>query len=413
MPPRGGARIARKVIVTSVENPDDVRVFTSLLGAAKALGLAGGHSATKRLIEKGIDYNGYKCAYAEEGAVVTVIDDAPTPPDVQLLHYTFFDEVDELFKGEKIRYTNTEPTQVSVLDVIRVMTGGEYYRKTWVRVQEHYTAIMEKCHTFQFPGQGQNPTPVADVATIIEIINVLPGHRAAKFRASGAKVLVRVLGGDETLVDEIRENAARMEALRNAPADVIQAHPIYAFQMPGGMGSNAHKSILFSPSMQGKTVADFQGPCTYLILFKHEDKVAVKFGWTKGFKQRVVEHARYFPDMRIWYIQGCKTCDHANNTEQLFKDRMLAYLHTINLPRSNSSEVLLNVAPEEAEAQMKLAYSKVCRDLDGDDAFEQRKFEAEMELKKIEAEMEMKRLEVERLKITLEIERLRNTTTSA
>lgn len=46
---------------------------------------------------------------------------------------------------------------------------------------------------------------------MIELINLLPGERAARFRQAGAKVLVRVLGGDETMVDEIRDNAAKIE----------------------------------------------------------------------------------------------------------------------------------------------------------------------------------------------------------
>jgi len=54
-------------------------------------------------------------------------------------------------------------------------------------------------------------TPVASVAEMVEIIWQLPG--TSTFRSNSAKMLVRYLGGDETLVDEIRRNRAAQERL--------------------------------------------------------------------------------------------------------------------------------------------------------------------------------------------------------
>ena len=54
-------------------------------------------------------------------------------------------------------------------------------------------------------------TPVATAAEMVEIVWQLPG--TAEFRRNCAQTVVRYLGGDETLVDEIRRNRAAQERL--------------------------------------------------------------------------------------------------------------------------------------------------------------------------------------------------------
>jgi hypothetical protein len=48
---------------------------------------------------------------------------------------------------------------------------------------------------------------------LVIILNLLPGQRAARFRVSCARIVVRYLGGDKSLVREIRENRRAQEAL--------------------------------------------------------------------------------------------------------------------------------------------------------------------------------------------------------
>ena len=54
-------------------------------------------------------------------------------------------------------------------------------------------------------------TPVATAVEMVEIVWQLPG--TAEFRKNCARTVVRCLGGDETLVDEIRQNRAAQEQL--------------------------------------------------------------------------------------------------------------------------------------------------------------------------------------------------------
>ena len=69
---------------------------------------------------------------------------------------------------------------------------------------------------FKFPGRGQRNTPITDARGMVTILNLLPGRSAAAFRAASADVMVRFLGGDPTLVSEIKRNAERQLLL---PAD--------------------------------------------------------------------------------------------------------------------------------------------------------------------------------------------------
>ena len=72
-------------------------------------------------------------------------------------------------------------------------------------------------------GRGDRDTPVATAAEMVDIIWELPG--TAEFRRNCAKLTVRFLGGDETLVDEIRANRAAQRVL----AESNPTHPARIF----------------------------------------------------------------------------------------------------------------------------------------------------------------------------------------
>ncbi|KAL8894682.1 MAG: hypothetical protein Q9207_008442, partial [Kuettlingeria erythrocarpa] len=52
-------------------------------------------------------------------------------------------------------------------------------------------------------GKGKG-TPVADAATLVEILWWLPGKKVASFKRKGAETVCRILGGDLALVDDIQ-----------------------------------------------------------------------------------------------------------------------------------------------------------------------------------------------------------------
>ena len=115
----------------------------------------------------------------------------------------------------KVRKTSESPARVSILDVIGTITETKAADVThvWQRLKTRYPEVLFGCQNFKFAGPGQRETPVADARGITEIIMVLPGKTAAKYRKSAADVIVRYLGGDPSLVDETAQNRLAQENL--------------------------------------------------------------------------------------------------------------------------------------------------------------------------------------------------------
>lgn len=396
----GGARRPTKVLVTNITNADDTVMYNSYSEACKKRNMDN-YSTVRRLAQGNLEFDGYRFSVVDEPAPQNVapiaVVTAPVTPGSH--EFTFFDEVDDLFKGQKVRFTVAEPKMVSIFDVIKTVTGNPNPRQSWCNIQLQYTEILSGMDNLmhQFPGAGERPTPVCGVSKLIEIINLLPGQRAASFRAKGAKVLVRFLTGDETLVDEIRDNAAKIES---APED----SPLKMFELPEGSSSNAHRVELFSPTMEGKNAADFKGYCVYLIVFTYQGKNAIKLGWSKDFSSRVKDHERLYPDMKIWCIISCRNSECAQQTETFYKERMTSWIQSIKLPedqkpdkQQTSTEIILNVTPEYAEEVL----SKTQKDID-EEHVKNSQWLTSIEQDKREYSLKDKALDIEREKIEVE-----------
>ena len=126
-----------------------------------------------------------------ENEVLAVADSAFTPDHV-------------LFNGKLIRATREVPRRVSVFDLITAVSGIARGRNVFYEMVRVYPEVALNASNLTFQGAGQRQTPVTGAEGVVTIINLLPGANAARFRASGAKLLVRYMGGDETLVHEIR-----------------------------------------------------------------------------------------------------------------------------------------------------------------------------------------------------------------
>jgi len=112
---------------------------------------------------------------------------------------------DDEFAGRHVRVTTIDDAKVaSVYDVITAALDVQNPRTTWTDLQRRHPEFAGKFSLHQFPGARQQDTPVMRVKHLVEMVLLLPGHRADKFRKGVAKLLVRYLGGDETLVAEVR-----------------------------------------------------------------------------------------------------------------------------------------------------------------------------------------------------------------
>ena len=113
----------------------------------------------------------------------------------------------------QIRKTAEDPPRASVIDTIVVITGRSQANSnhTWQRLSQSFPDSLSSVTNFKFSGPGQRPTPVADARTLVEIVMVLPGRTAAMHRRKAADIIVRYLGGDPSLVEEVAANRLSQE----------------------------------------------------------------------------------------------------------------------------------------------------------------------------------------------------------
>ena len=105
----------------------------------------------------------------------------------------------------------------SVLDVIQLVTGcgQNHTSRDFKRFTDAYPEFHVDVHPrvvgFKFPGRGQKSTPAAPIPVLVEIAWLLDGKNAARFRREGVHVFCRALGGDISLIDEIKARHGMME----------------------------------------------------------------------------------------------------------------------------------------------------------------------------------------------------------
>ena len=121
---------------------------------------------------------------------------------------SFMQLADDQILG-RIRF-DADTQRGSVLDVVQLVTGCDQRNASTVfhRVLSAYPDIRTHCVDVKFAGVKQKPTKAAHVGTLIEIAFILPGKHATQFRRDGIVVLCRALGGDLSLVEEIRQRHA-------------------------------------------------------------------------------------------------------------------------------------------------------------------------------------------------------------
>ena len=119
-----------------------------------------------------------------------------------------------------IRKTAESPPRVSVYDVIGLITGftSNHSSQLLQRLVEQFPEVATVCGNFKFQGRGQRDTPVTDAKGIVTIIMIMPGSAAATVRQSASAILVRYLGGDLSLVEEVMQN-------HEFQADIDPEHP--------------------------------------------------------------------------------------------------------------------------------------------------------------------------------------------
>ena len=130
--------------------------------------------------------------------------------------------------AELPRVRKTPDDMYALMDVGMAITGkdarhaAEDLRIVLERYPEFSNSEMDgKLVHVEFAQRGpRTSTKVGDLAKVVEYIMLLPGAMAARVRVKAAKILVRYLGGDLRLIDEVRTMHQVQEHLAEVdPAD--------------------------------------------------------------------------------------------------------------------------------------------------------------------------------------------------
>ena len=131
-----------------------------------------------------------------------------------------------LAQVQRIRMTPEK--MPSLVDMGVILTGSSARDVAQIirRLVVAHPDLETRCFQIKFGGRGNRDTPVPkDLATLIEIIFLLPGRAAAQVRRTAAQLFVRYIGGDLSLIDEVeRLNHVQAFLREHAPE-----HPMRAF----------------------------------------------------------------------------------------------------------------------------------------------------------------------------------------
>jgi hypothetical protein len=202
--------------------------------------------------------------------------------------------------GMKIRQTNETPARVSVYDLIDVVTETiDQSKKIYIRIKEEYSeSLFSEVNTiisnnlYKFPGKYQKSTPVVDALGVVNIINLIPGPKAAIFRIKNADIILNHLGADLNLINKIKRNVTNDSLITflNKENDMILYDKLKNVENIRDLGiPNGTKS----PN------------CVYCIMigfYEDLNKLVFKFGLCENFTNRITIHRKTFPHSKVIFI---------------------------------------------------------------------------------------------------------------
>jgi len=108
-----------------------------------------------------------------------------------------------IFENKEVRIKDG---YISVLDTIQTCSGckKESTRKLWQRIKNEYNNIVTDCRVIKFDGKKQKETPCINMTGFVKLLMIIPGKLADKFRSDVAPIIIRNLGGDTSLINEIK-----------------------------------------------------------------------------------------------------------------------------------------------------------------------------------------------------------------
>jgi hypothetical protein len=240
-------------------------------------------------------------------------------------------QFDGIFQGRENEIRITPDNMISIFDFIRVAGGQEQPRKTWLDIEKKYKKeVVTFCNNFKFDGQGQRQTPVISLQGMVKLLFWLPGEMAKQFRSKSAETMIRYLGGDLSLIDEIKK--IDQEHINN-PNNIAQV-------FRNEVNIQTQQNLLFNQdqiNISNKLV-DYYGnkkDIFYLFSFIYLEKLYAKFGIVgevREFHKRVHEHVKEFESICFHNILQCSNI---TKVESDFKETSLYNMNKVKIPKKN------------------------------------------------------------------------------
>lgn len=307
-----------------------VQVFSSAWAAGKELHID--KTTIKRYAENGMEYKGFRFAMVPRDS-----------SGVDPLVFVFGEEAGELFKDARVRVTHETPKRVSLYDVIAIVCDTTNPWQVYTRLQNtHGQQFLSNCEEYRVDGAGRTGL-VTNAQGLIELVNVLPGPKAAAFRSKGAKLLVRFLGGDVTLADEVHA----INAMHQSGATQHTMSGVFREAINAQQQQPSHKFAMLSPTMEGKSLYDFADKKTlYLVTFvDNNGDLCTKIGKTDRASKRMTTHLREIPNSCVFCIHEC--VDNLPAEVELKR-----WARENGLMKPGTQEVLVGITPEDVEKKM-------------------------------------------------------------
>jgi hypothetical protein len=246
-----------------------------------------------------------------------------------------------VFQGRESEIRITPDNMISVFDFIRVAGGQKDPYSTWNRLPEEFkNEVSAFCTNHKFPGLGQKNTPVISVNGMVKLLFWLPGEMAKQFRSKSAETMIRYLGGDVTLIDEIKK--IDQEHINN-PNNIAQ---VFRNEVNSQVINSTNKlNLIFNQDQintSNKLIAYYgdKSNIFYMFSFLFNDEYYAKFGIVLGvreFHRRVQEHIKEFEYICFHNILQCSN---VTKVESDFKETSLFNMNKAKIPKKNTGNHL-------------------------------------------------------------------------
>jgi hypothetical protein len=206
---------------------------------------------------------------------------------------------------------------------------------TWQRIlNEHVDEVQAFCTNLKFPGSGQKLTPVINVHGMVKLLFWLPGEMAKQFRSKSAETMIRYLGGDLTLIDEIKMIDQNHTQNPNNIAQVFR--------------EEVTNNLLFNQDQinTSKKLVNYFGDKTdifYMFSFRYAEEWYTKYGIVgevREFHERVRQHIDEFEEICFHNIIKCSNI---YKVESDFKNSALVQMNKVKIPKKyggNHTEII-------------------------------------------------------------------------